>query len=102
MRGVKKQVFTDEAILTVALRPPVIRTQPGDARAKAGTTVTFKAKVSDRTATLQWYYRTSSGAPWLPLEGETGPAMTVLAEAADSFSAARPTPTGPPIPGSPP
>lgn len=72
---------SEAAVLRVTPQPPKFSTQPRDVKARVGTEVAFKVKVSDKAAALQWYYRTAADEPWILLEGETGAKLTVLAEA---------------------
>ena len=62
--------------LTVVLHPPVIKTQPKDAKAKAGAKAKISVKAAGKNLTYQWFGRSVPTAGWTEIEGATAATYT--------------------------
>ena len=69
-------VDTDVVTLTVVLHPPVIKTQPKDAKAKAGAKAKISVKAAGKNLTYQWFGRSVPTAGWTEIEGATAATYT--------------------------
>ena len=73
----------NSAVVTLTVTPeaPVIKTQPKDAKVKAGGKAKFKVKASPKNVTYQWYYRENENAEWKLIKGATKAEYSFVASA---------------------
>lgn len=74
--------------VTPAAMPIAFVTHPRDASAVAGRSVTFSVMVSGTAPSYQWEYELL-GQPWQAMAGETGPSLTVVADAPNALTGTR-------------
>ena len=81
MTGTEATVRVTTSVTAVTPEAPVIKTQPKDAKVKAGGKAKFKVKASPKNVTYQWYYRTSADGEWIKLDGATKAEYSFVASA---------------------